>query len=179
MISVEELQAALNDPASPMREKLLQHLSMSPLDPAKAYQQIMQTESPQAGGVPMGGQAPAEPPMDFTNMLGGAQPPQDLSRENNPMGTVNLANSAQVMPTAEGLMPGESGGMPTQRPSIDGFKAMLSGMPNNGQGNRQPVAPNPPAVAPKGNQWNPLNVTQLQTPAVQRQPTLAELLRGR
>jgi hypothetical protein len=169
MISVQDLQAALNDPASPMREKLLQHLSMSPLDPAKAYQQVMESENPQAGGVPMGGE-PQAPAQDFSSML---NPQQDLSREANPMGVVNLANSAEVMPSAS-LMPGEQGGMP--QADAGGFAKMLQGMPTGGQSNRREQQPNPPAVAPRGNQWNPFTATQIQTPGVQRQPTLAELL---
>jgi hypothetical protein len=173
MISVEELQAALNDPASPMREKLLQHLSMSPLDPAKAYQQIMESENPASGGLPMVNGV--EQQSAFADMMT-PQAPQNLSREANPTGVVNLANSAEVMPPTESLMPGESGGMPQAADGMGSFRSMLSGLPQGGQSNRRAQTTNPPAVAPRGNQWNPFTATQLQTPGVQRQPTLAELL---
>jgi len=185
-----------------MREKLLQHLERSPLDPAQAYQQVMKESGVQQGGLPpqgrgqessMAGMLGMAEPMALPPMLpqpymdasvqprgpvpglnqpspGGLlpqNPPQDLSREANPMGVVDLANSANVLP---GDTPDVGGGM-----NFDMMRRMLEGAGGVGGDDYKP--PQPPAnPAPRGNQWNTFKAEMLQTPGVPRLPTLAEIL---
>lgn len=180
MLSVEELTAALNDPNSPWREKLLQHLERSPLDPAQAYQQVMQESQVQLGGAP-------PPPMGqsqqggFSGLLDPAPMPPlglegltpriqaDQSREANPAGVVNLGDSSQIMP-----------GEPTPAAGVDfaSLQKMFEGL-GGGQGDGYKPPPPPSAPAPQGNHWNNFSAAQLQTPVQGRMPTLAELLNGR
>lgn len=173
MLTVEELSAALNDPASPLREKLLNHLSLSPLDPAAAYGEIMKADKMMAGSMIPGSMVPEAPQQGSFSQL--MTPQQDLSREANPMGVVNLANSAEVMPQSSSLMPGEQGGMPTA--STD-YKKLFEGLAGMRQ-EEEPRLPTPSAPAPRGNNWSTFKAEQFQTPAVGAPLSLADLLEGR
>lgn len=168
MLTVEELQAALNDPSSPMREKLLNYLSMSPLDPAKAYDEILKGENPAQGGMP---QAAAQPQQGFAELMA---PQQDLSREANPMGVVNLANSAEVLPPPNPLVAGAPAAM-----DPNSLKALFEGLAGGGGGEKEAPIQFPPASAPRGNNWNTFTAAPLQSSQFGGLPSLAELLEGR
>lgn len=183
MLSIEELTAALNDPTSPMREKLLKHLEQSPLVPAQAYQQVMQESGGDVGlgGMPNPEQMQGGAPSPFSSMLGTEpeplglgsfmpQPP-DLSREANPLGVVNLANSAEVMPN---LMPDVAGAGGAGGLDVAAMMKMFEGAGGVKDDYKPPQYPS--AVAPRGNNWNTFTASQFQTPQAARMPTLSELL---
>lgn len=155
----EDLIAALNDPNSPLREKLLNNLSMSPLDPAAAFQQLTsQTQQTEMGGIPAG--APQGGlPQDFAAML--------------------YPNTYGDMPKpTANIMPGETGGIPDAAGQNDIAKTLSGAAGAFGQDNSQRVQyPGAPAV--HGNRWSSFQAGQLQTPAMARPKTLAELLAGR
>lgn len=209
MLTVEELTAALNDPASPMREKLLQHLERSPLDPAQAYQQLMQESGVEQGGLPpqsqgqqtsMAGLLDSAEPMQLPPML--PQPYMDASAQ--PQGPVpglqqpspggllpqapapdlsREANPAGVvnLDNSAEVMPNLMPGETGGMPNVGSMAKMLEGLAG-GMGGEDDWKPTPPpgAVAPRGNNWNTFQAAQFQTPGVQRMPTLAEILgRGR
>jgi hypothetical protein len=176
MLSIEDLTAALNDPASPMREKLLRHLSTSGIDPSAAYQEIMKQDKALQGEgfvprVPLGGEPPKVDSADgFRAMLEPPMPAQtDLSREANPTGIVNLANSSEVMPNSS-LMPTEGSGLD--------YMKILQGIPGM-QPQQQRQMPQAPAVAPQRQSWSPFSARMLESQAVARPDELAAYMAGR
>lgn len=203
MFTIEELTAALNNPNSPARMKLLNNLSMSPLDPAAAYQQLVQgpqedialppqaqkpgladivegQAGPQMQGLsmnplPMEGGAGKGPwSFDYAGQNNGAP----MIDPNNPNFVPPAAASAAGMsPTAE-LMPGETAGMPDAAGGAGALMKMLQGAGGLGKDDDRPLPP-PPPVAPRGNNWNPFTAAQFQTPGVAPRISLADLLEGR
>lgn len=186
-MTLEELQAALNDPASPARARLLNHLAMSPLDPAAAYQEILkgdlggpavqaqpqaEVQSPKLADVLAGseqGQFPQLGPLQhLPTAEAGMQKPFEFNYANPDAGNVAGMQSAAGQLVAQ--EPAAGGGV-----DIEGMRKMLQGL---GGAQRQDIRPqqSPQAPAPRGNNWNTFRAQNLETPGIQRPPTLAELL---
>jgi len=186
MLKIEDLISALNNPQSPMREKLLNSLSLSPLDPAAAYSEILKSET---GGFSSGAvENPRKPEGVFNELLTGEKqsfpelgPLQPIapSQTTRPFEfDYTDQNSIAGMANAAGqLMPGEQGGVPTPDTGLADAMKMLGGLGGlGGQEDTYQQPPYPSAPSPRGNNWNTLKVDGLQTPAVKRLPTLSELL---
>jgi hypothetical protein len=196
----------LQDPA--VREKLLNNLSMSPLDPAAAMQQLGASGA-MGGGMPGGGMQPppgfsAAPPMGGMPPGMGNMPPMPVNPgiQFGPDGQIPGGPGIQLPPGAfpggpqvPGLppeMPTQIGGpgiqagnldfgnVPLQEPfDIDRLKASLMGLA--GQQQRQPPQPLRAPPSGGGGGSREVDMEMLKTMPVGDRITLADLLyrRGR
>lgn len=203
MFDFTMLQEALNNPNSPMRDKLLTNLAMSPLDPAAAMQQLQ----PEMQDYARGGLPPTQelPKREMDSVVNGG-PAQRFIPENatpndyapkgtgkgpwsfdysggngaaagdtgNPNFVPLAAASAAGMDPGASILPGETAGIPN---GTSDLSKMLQGAGGgSGEDNYRP----PQAPAPSlGSRWNPFQAEMLQTPGVNRLPSLAEILAQR
>jgi hypothetical protein len=197
MFDIQELYAALQDPNSPMRAKLLDNLAMSPLDPAAAMQQMQQV-SPDImrGGLPP---EPKEAPPNMSNLMEPGSnmpaPPQPIQRGELGMGgkgpwsfDYGAEGNPNFIPPAMGgspanggvsIMPGEGSGEKTEEQKAADIKKMLEGAAGFKSNNDEAKKLAPPGGSAPSNNWRGFTAAYYNTPNLNRQASLAEILNGR
>lgn len=206
MMTMDDLIAALNDPTSDSRQRLLHNLAMSPLDPAAAFAQVKQGAGQgDAGGMPMP-QTPQGPGM--SDLLSGQVAPQmslkpmepgvnaggkgpwsfdyagpnnaaPMTDPNNPNFVPPAAAAATSLNPSASLVPGETGGMPDAGAGGIDLAAMKKMLEGTGELNPQ-QRPQQFAPAPSlTNNWRGFQAQQLQTPGATGHMSLSQLLYGR
>lgn len=193
-MDINKLIEALNNPNSAEAQQLLEYLTMSPLDPAAAMQQLMQGAQQPQGQQQPGLGAALSPETAQPMQMPQAQPgvtgqgpwsgnytaPNNaapMTDPNNPVFVPPAAAQATGMAPNAQLMPGEFNGLPEAGGgSMDLLRTLegLGGLAGGDQGYRPMQAPGSSPV----NTWRGFEAGQFQLPQAGRIPSLAELLRG-